>query len=248
MVYRLDKWTWQETAKYLTDDDRVILPIGSNEQHGPIGELGTDSVLAMWAAELVSREFSVPIAPLVPYGMSSHHTCFAGTVSLTDVTLIALISEIVESLYRHGFRHILIINGHGGNSRPLTYAVETLNRRYSDLRVFNDPFCPLFYVETGELADVFRSFGDGVSHACAAEISLYHAIIESDFRDRSFITDESVTLGVHGQGTQGADPENFATLFPSGSKGDQRLADINIGRAIKQLMGAELIKQVQKLW
>src|SRR2546430_17327046 len=83
----------------------------------------------------VSARTGVPVTPSLLFGMSVHHMDFPGTLSLSPDTFMAVIRDLVESLYRHGFRRVLILNGHGGNIAPLTTALSTLADRHRDLRV-----------------------------------------------------------------------------------------------------------------
>lgn len=109
----------------------VIVPVGSLEQHGPHLPLSTDCMvaeaLARQAARVTSAE-GVPtfVAPTVWTGLSAHHMDFAGTVTLRLSTFQALMQDIVVSLWRHGVRKILILNGHGGNIHALADVVQDL--------------------------------------------------------------------------------------------------------------------------
>jgi creatinine amidohydrolase len=112
---RLQHVTWQDVEQYLTRDDRLILPLGSTEQHGPRAVLGTDAIIPAALAERVAERTGTLAAPPVNYGMALHHLAFAGTLSLRPTTLIAVLKDLLMSAARHGFRRILVLNGHGGN-------------------------------------------------------------------------------------------------------------------------------------
>ncbi|AAP99310.1 MULTISPECIES: creatininase family protein [Prochlorococcus] len=112
---RLDLWTWKEVEKYLVNCKGIILPIGSTEQHGPTGAIGTDAMTAEAVAREVGIRTGVLVTPTQPYGMAEHHLGFPGTMSLRSSTLQKLIHDLLISLVMHGFQRIFIINGHGGN-------------------------------------------------------------------------------------------------------------------------------------
>jgi len=116
--------TWQEVEQYLTRSTGIIIPIGSTEQHGPNGLIGTDAICPTRIAEGISGQLGdgVMVAPTINYGMSQHHMGFAGTVTLRPNTLIRLLVDVVDSLSRHGFTHCYFINGHGGNIPPVSTA------------------------------------------------------------------------------------------------------------------------------
>src|SRR5437867_6048504 len=126
---------WVDLETYLRRDDRAILPVGSCEQHGRHLSFATDYLIPTEIAMRVSARTGVPVTPTLCFGMSVHHMEFPGTLSLSPDTFMAVIRDLVESLYRHGFRRVLILNGHGGNIAPLTTALSTLADRHRDLRV-----------------------------------------------------------------------------------------------------------------
>jgi creatinine amidohydrolase len=116
---RLQLRTWQEVEDYLQRSTGIIIPIGSTEQHGPTGLLGTDAICPEIIAHRVGETLGALVAPTLPLGMAQHHLAFPGTASLRPTTLIALIVDLVNSLARHGFDHFYFLNGHGGNAATI---------------------------------------------------------------------------------------------------------------------------------
>jgi creatinine amidohydrolase len=112
---RLQLRSWPEVEAYLQHCRGVIVPLGSTEQHGPTGAIGTDALTAEAVALEVGRRTGVLVTPAQNFGMAEHHLGFAGTVSLQPATLMAVLHDVVLSLARHGFERIFVINGHGGN-------------------------------------------------------------------------------------------------------------------------------------
>lgn len=105
---------WMQIEEYLAHDDRVVLPIGSVEQHGYLS-VGTDALLAERVAVEAAEPLGVLVLPAVPYGITPSFAAFPGSPSVRTSTLVALVTDLLDSLYGQGFRRILIINGHGGN-------------------------------------------------------------------------------------------------------------------------------------
>ncbi|BCO08072.1 hypothetical protein GF1_04480 [Desulfolithobacter dissulfuricans] len=110
--FRLEENSWQDVAAYLEDDNRIIIPVGSTEQHGTFAPLGTDTHVALAVAEEGAERSGVLMAPPLWYGWSPHHLVVPGTVSIRAEILIELFFDLVSSLARHGFRLFVVINGH----------------------------------------------------------------------------------------------------------------------------------------
>ena len=124
--------SWPEIDARLKDggalSKTVVVPIGSNEQHGPTGLLGTDWLCPEIIAHAAEKtdDGLIVVAPTFNIGMAQHHLAFAGTISLRPSTFMAAITDWVSSLSRHGFERIYFLNGHGGN-------VATIEATFSEI-------------------------------------------------------------------------------------------------------------------
>jgi len=112
---RLATATWTEIEQYLKTKKDIILPIGSTEQHGPTGLIGTDHLTADAIALEIGKRSEILVAPPVCYGMATHHLAFPGSAALRPSIYQAFLAEIFRSFYQQGFRNFHVINGHGGN-------------------------------------------------------------------------------------------------------------------------------------
>jgi creatinine amidohydrolase len=106
---------WPEVEAYLTRSTGILMPIGSTEQHGPNGLVGTDALCAEFLAKAVGESCEALVGPTISVGMAVHHMTFPGSMTLRPSTLIQVIQDYVMSLSRHGFRRFFFLNGHGGN-------------------------------------------------------------------------------------------------------------------------------------
>ena len=120
---KLSYMNWMQVETYLKSDDRVVLPLGSTEQHAYLS-LAVDCILAEKIAVDTAEPSGVPVLPPVNYGLTPYFTAYPGTVSLRMETYMALIGDILDNLANTGFKRILIVNGHGGNSPAHAYAME----------------------------------------------------------------------------------------------------------------------------
>ncbi len=112
---RLWDSTWGQVEEYLVRDDRVVVPLGSTEQHAHLS-LGTDAILCeLGALEAADRE-GVPVLPVLPFGLTPTFSAYPGTISLRMATYIALLRDVLDALYAQGFRRIVLLSGHGGNA------------------------------------------------------------------------------------------------------------------------------------
>ncbi len=106
---------WMQLEEYLARDDRIVLPLGSTEQHGYLS-LGTDNILAERVSLEAAEPGGVPVLPVLPYGLTPAFAAFPGSPSLRLETFAALLRDLLDSLYAQGFRRFLLVNGHGGNT------------------------------------------------------------------------------------------------------------------------------------
>lgn len=118
---RLADMNWMQVEAYLQHDDRIVVPIGSTEQHAYLS-LATDSILTERVAVEAAAPLDVPVLPVSPFGITPTFLSYPGTVSLRVETMVRMMHDIFDSLYGSGFRRILVVNGHGGN-QPVTAAL-----------------------------------------------------------------------------------------------------------------------------
>ena len=134
--------TWREVADLDKENTLVMLPIGSFEQHGLHLPLITDTIhadtMAQKIHQLAGPDFPLLILPTLPYGQSVEHTGFAGTLTLTPQTLLMVLADLCGSLADQGFKKIIVLNGHGGNSGLLSaYSAQLWNTHKSHMFIID---------------------------------------------------------------------------------------------------------------
>lgn len=130
---RFEDLNWMDVEKYLQQEDRLMLVIGATEQHAHLSLL-TDVKIPLALADSASQATGVLVAPPLNFGSSPYFLAYPGTLSLRVSTLIAAVEDIVRSAYGYGFRRILVLNGHGGNS-PARGRLHEVNNALPDLKL-----------------------------------------------------------------------------------------------------------------
>ncbi len=121
---RLAHATWYEVERYLERSGGIILPVGSTEQHGPMGLIGTDALCAQAIADRAADLAAAISAPVIGYTPAPFNTAFPGTVSISEQVFEALAGEILAGLHAQGFGRIYVLNAHGANLAPLRRITE----------------------------------------------------------------------------------------------------------------------------
>lgn len=124
LPYRYDHYTWVELKALVPQQPVIVLPVGSTEDHGHHLPLDVDTFLVSSICEAAAKHIpdEVLLLPAVPYGFEDHHMDFPGTITIRDDHLLHFILDITKSAAHHGFKKILIVNGHGSNATILEMA------------------------------------------------------------------------------------------------------------------------------
>jgi creatinine amidohydrolase len=221
----------------------VVLPVGSIEQHGPHLPVDTDILcaysVAVRAAESI-KEFPVLVAPPLAYGLSPHHMAFPASITLSLDIFTSVVKEICRCLWVHGFRHILILNGHGGNVGALTGAVVDLCAE--GIIVGSAPYWELGGKEMMALLEGERK---EMGHACETETSLVLHLRPDSVAIKNARKDDALV----GRGVPGVDAVFFAAVFPKGSSGtmgDPTLATAEKGNRLLEVAAAKTADFLRK--
>lgn len=221
---KLSQVTYDRVERYLKSKNSIIIPIGSTEQHSPVGLLGTDYFIAEEIANKVGEHTKTLVTPTLSFGMSNHHLGFCGTISLNPTTLIAVVKDVILSLFDHGFRKFYFVNGHGGNVSPVQSAFSELTRDISiSCKIVSWWMMPEIKSLTNKL------FGEKEGeHATPSEISITIFLYENCFNESipSFNVEKS-------EFNWPLSPKDFKKTFPDGRMhSDPSLANHKLGKMI----------------
>lgn len=177
----LHQSTWPAVDAYLKQSTGVVVPMGSTEQHGPTGLIGTDSITAQAVAHAMAELCGALVGPTLVLGPAQFNLAFPGTVSLRPTTLIRVIVDYVQSLASQGFRHFYFLNGHGGNLAPAQCAFQEI---HADRSLGHGTAEPLFfrvrswwdYPEANALRQSLYGAGEGM-HATPSEVAITRALM-----------------------------------------------------------------------
>ncbi|MGW3286918.1 creatininase family protein [Streptomyces sp. NPDC001002] len=164
-----EELTWQEAESTVAGQDAVIIPVGATEQHGPHLPLAVDTRICEAVALGVSALTGVPVLPPLSFGVSASHGDFAGTVALRPETLIAVVEDVIDSLYACGVRQFVLLNGHIWNNGALDVSAEKLRVRHRDARVRALGYVTMY---PGPEVDGHVTYGRALMHANYFETSV----------------------------------------------------------------------------
>jgi creatinine amidohydrolase len=120
---QISQMNWLQLEDYLQRDDRCVLPLGSTEQHAYLS-LCVDNILAERVAVDAAAPLGIPVFPPLNYGITPYFRAYPGSITLRVQTYLSVVKDILDAFKEQGFKRILIVNGHGGNSVVQTYIIE----------------------------------------------------------------------------------------------------------------------------
>ncbi|QSJ17521.1 creatininase family protein [Nostoc sp. UHCC 0702] len=231
--------TWQEVEVYLQQSQGIILPIGSTEQHGPTGLIGTDAICAEAIARGVGEATGAIVGPTINVGMALHHTAFPGTISLRPSTMIQLVRDYITCLAKAGFTKFYFINGHGGNIATLKAAFSETYAYLEDLQINN---AQLVQCQVGNwfmCGSVYKLalelYGDQEgSHATPSEVALTQYVYPEAIKQASLSPEVASGYKIYGA-------SDFRVRYPDGRMGSNpALATPEHGKQFYDLAVKEL--------
>lgn len=258
MKYRFAEMIWHEIKTAAAEDKVAVLPVATYEDHGPHLPVDTDVVLCNGICQraVAAIPAEAVLAPSVDHGYSPHHMDFHGTLTITWDTFIRYVRDVCLSLAHHGFRRILIVNGHGSNASPLDMAARlSIIERQGDILCASVNHWDLRRAKQVGAQRRDSDYG-GTSHAGEYETSLYlalkpelvqmdQAVDERSPLPPSFRTD--LLAGTHPEGSGARLVPYWSAQTASGVMGDATKASAEKGQAFLQAATEGLIELVREL-
>ena len=239
--------TWPEVSAYLAQSKAIIVPIGSTEQHGPIGLIGTDALTAAAVAHGIGECNGALVGPTLSLSVAQFNLGFPGTISLRASTLMAIVNDYVLSLKRQGFERFYFVNGHGANVAVAKAAFQDIYAQWSlGSMTGQPPRCRLRswwdYPQADALRKQWYGAGEGM-HATPSEIAMTLHLLPGSERKASpqaLVAPAQLPaafLRDHG-GDNHWDAQTHQAAFPDGRVGsDSAMATAEQG---KQLLEAAI--------
>ena len=238
--------TWQDIEAYLATSKGIVVPIGSMEQHGPTGLIGTDSICPEVIAKRMGDQHGILIGPTFNVGCAQHHLGFPGSMTLRPSTMIAAMCDWTMSFARHGFNKIYWLNGHGGNIATIQAAfAEVYAQRSMEPVPARQPKLTLKLRNWWEFSEVLGAakkmhpVGEGM-HATASEVAVTYAAYPDQVRDMK-LDPKIAPLGSF------TDAYDYRETFPDGRIGsDPTQATIENGETLIQLSADCVAKEFKR--
>lgn len=231
--------TWTEVEEYLAKSTGIIMPIGSTEQHGPTGLIGTDAICAEAIAKGVGSEINAMVGPTINVGMALHHTGFPGTISLRPSTMILLIKDYVTCLAKAGFTKFYFINGHGGNIATMKAAFAETYAHLADLNVKNHEQVKCYIANWFMCSSVYKLakelYGEQEgSHATPSEVAVTQFVYPEAIKQAPLSEEVGKGYAIYGA-------VDFRKRYPDGRMGSNpALATPEHGKQFYDLAVKEL--------
>ena len=238
MKVLLHEMSWPEAKEYFKKNDTVIVPVGSNEQHGPANPLGTDHLIAKSIAEEAAKRTKVLCLQVIPFGVSPHHKQFWGTIFISPKTFKKYVKETCTSLIYYGAHKIVVVNGHGGNLAALAELARELREEGTFMSIYQ-----WWPAASKLLPNLYKV--EERSHAGSEETSVNLALHQNLVNMKEALNTQIKKHPLQQEGI--TLPLGTIDETSSGVFGKQKTASIEKGKKVLEAVTKELVKHIELL-
>ncbi|MGE5822144.1 MAG: creatininase family protein [Nitrososphaerota archaeon] len=211
---------------------KIIIPLGSIEQHGPHLPISTDTIIAEYLANQLTKKISSYALPGIPYGVSFEHRPFFN-ISISNDVLSELLSQVCISLGENGFNQIIILNGHRGNMGVLQYIPQIVER--------NNPKVNVFGINYWHLIE--REFDHGGFVETSLMLAIEPKLVQMQMAKRGYLNKKRL----HSTYTTFLSNTSSFKITRNGVLGDPRKATKEEGKKIISITMKNLVRTLKEL-
>jgi creatinine amidohydrolase len=242
----LQNMTWEEVRDALGTTKTILIPTGSTENAGPHLPLSNETEVAVEIARRAADKLAVFVAPPLYFGISEQHMAFAGTISIRPDSFAGVIRDMCTSFHRHGFKYMIIVNGHSGNTPTLQAVASELRQNLGIVTAVTQWFT---MIPGNEIKKVVER----VYHAGEAETSLMLAVNKEAVRRNKLVSEvpevksKFLAFDFYAPGPKAIFPYPIKEVTKSGVIGDATKASLEKGEQILELAVKYLVEFVLDL-
>ena len=222
-------------SKAASQTEVVVMVTGALEAHGKHLPLGTDTILPTYLAERVAERTKALVLPTIPFGDSWIFNEFAGTISIHPSALVDYYTSVMKGVFKHGFRYLVVLNGHGGNTALIHQAAKTATKKGERVVIIVNWWSDL--AESARKAVEETPGGHAAEDETSEVMAVRPDLVDMQSAESHRVeTEFTIVSGAYRKG-----------LVPSGMYGDPRKASEEKGRTIMQEAEEDLIRLIENL-
>ncbi len=249
MLKKLELMTSTDIALEIRRGSLAMIPLGATEQHGPHGPLGSDTFCTNIVAERVAERLDAVMVPTLPYGMSSLHMRFPGTLTLSPATLSAVVRDICRSLIAHGFDKLFILNSHLANMPSVLVALREIKDEFPNaLLMVSNPFGALreSYQEFLPPGDRHLRWREFIAHGGLMEMALVEAYAPGSVQFERAVKESSAKVELAEDSVVSV-MTNMDEVTEVGTFGDPSKATGQLGKEVAEAVSSAVVERVERL-
>jgi len=248
--YLYGKMTWPEIKQAAKEERVAIVPIGTIEDHAMHLPVDTDNMIVEEVCHMAAQQIpdQVVVLPVVSYGINKHHFDFPGAIDIPSFAFIEFLLGITNSLVKHNFKRIILINGHGSNKDHVSIAAK--RTVWENEGVICVATTPMMLMGNEEIEKIRQSPPGGISHAGELETSMYlykyPEYVNMSLARKEYGLQESEFFGWDKCNGKVVFTDIWSKISEFGGVGDPTLASAESGKAFFECATDNLVAFVKE--